>query len=202
MNIFPIREEALAHLQAKDPVFGNMIEEIGVIERETTPNLFTSLVFSLVAQQISGKAAETVSKRLLALCEGTITPDSIISLKAEQIQSCGMSHKKAGWIQSAANAFLEGTISSESISQMEDATVIRTLSSLPGIGVWTAEMLLIFSLCRPNVISFGDFGIRKGMMRLYGWKTVSRQRFDRMAKRYAPYGSTASLYLWHIAGMK
>jgi len=77
--------------------------------------------------------------------------------------------------------------------------VIKRLVSLPGVGVWTAEMMLIFSLQRPDVVSWGDYGIRKGMMKLYGLDELTREQFDKYRKRYSPYGSVASLYLWEIA---
>ena len=96
MTTFPIDEKSLAHLRSKDPVLGKAIEEIGILERETTPDLFTGLILSLVAQQISGKAAETVSRRLLDLCEQNITPTSITALSAEHTPQshrfiCGIS---------------------------------------------------------------------------------------------------------------
>ncbi len=84
---------------------------------------------------------------------------------------------------------------------MADEEIIDVLSSLRGIGVWTAEMLLLFSLCRPDVVSWGDQAIRRGMMNLYGLKTLSREQFERYRRRYSPYGSVASLYLWAISGM-
>ena len=80
--------------------------------------------------------------------------------------------------------------------------MIRKLSALNGIGVWTAEMLRIFSLCRPDVLSWGDLGIRRGMALLYGDRELTRERFERRRKRYSPYGSVVSLYLWSIAGME
>lgn len=83
-----------------------------------------------------------------------------------------------------------------------DEELIRKLSALNGIGVWTAEMLMIFSLCRPDVLSWGDLGIRRGMALLYGDRELTRERFERRRKRYSPYGSVVSLYLWSIAGME
>nr|MCU0538679.1 DNA-3-methyladenine glycosylase 2 family protein [Desulfobacterales bacterium] len=96
-------------------------------------------------------------------------------------------------------AALRGDLDLAELGRLPDEGVIRKLSALPGIGVWTAEMLLIFSLCRPDVVSWGDLAIRRGMMRLYGLKELSRPRFDRFRKRYSPYGSVASLYLWAVS---
>ena len=88
------------------------------------------------------------------------------------------------------------------LATLSDAEIIRRLSSLNGVGVWTAEMLLIFSLERPDVVSWGDLAIRRGMMNLYGLDSLTREQFDRYRKRYSPYGSVASLYLWALAVRK
>ncbi|MCU0564846.1 MAG: DNA-3-methyladenine glycosylase 2 family protein, partial [Desulfobacterales bacterium] len=96
-------------------------------------------------------------------------------------------------------AAVSGELDLVGLRAMPDARVIERLSSLPGIGVWTAEMLLIFSLCRPDVVSWGDLAIRRGMMNLYGLKDLSREQFDRFRKRYSPCGSVASLYLWALS---
>ena len=90
----------------------------------------------------------------------------------------------------------------EALRHAPDEELIRKLSALNGIGVWTAEMLMIFSLCRPDVLSWGDLGIRRGMALLYGDRELTRERFERRRKRYSPYGSVVSLYLWSIAGME
>lgn len=96
---------------------------------------------------------------------------------------------------------MRGEISFANLKEMADEEIIDTLSSLRGIGVWTAEMLLLFSLCRPDVVSWGDGAIRRGMMNLYGLKTLSKEQFERYRKRYSPHGSVASLYLWALSGM-
>jgi len=120
-------------------------------------------------------------------------------LSAGQVQACGMSMRKAGYIKGIAQAAMDGIIDFDALADMADDEVIAALTKLDGIGVWTAQMMLIFSLCRPNVVSYGDLAIRRGMMRLYDHKELPRQRFDRYVKRYAPYGSVASIYLWEIS---
>ena len=108
--------------------------------------------------------------------------------------------RKAEYIQGIARAALDGVIDFAGLKDMPDDEVVRHLSALRGVGVWTAEMLLIFSLCRPDVVSWLDLGIRKGMMLLYGKKTLTPKQFATYRKRYSPYGSVASLYLWSLAG--
>jgi DNA-3-methyladenine glycosylase II len=97
---------------------------------------------------------------------------------------------------------LSGEIDFNSLNNMSDSDIINKLTRLRGVGVWTVEMLLIFSLCRPDVVSYNDFGIRKGIMKLYQLNELNRNQFDIFRKRYSPYGTTASLYLWEIAAEK
>jgi len=159
--------------------------------------LFAALVESIVGQQISNKAATTVCARLDALC-GT-DAHRIHALALEEIQACGMSMRKAGYIKAIAEAAVSKAINFDELPDKSDAEIISALTAIKGIGVWTAEMLLIFSLMRPNVVSYGDLAIRRGMMNLYGLKELPKDKFARYAKRYAPYGSVASLYLWEMS---
>lgn len=175
-----------------------MIARIGKIEREIIPDPFCALVCSVVGQQISDRAADTVRGRLLALC-GEITPDSITRLGAEELRRCGMSARKAGYIMGIAEAVRTGALPLADFPRMADAEVVERLSGLRGVGVWTAEMLLLFSLQRPDVLSWGDLALRRGMMSLYGHKTLTRERFERYRRRYSPYGSVAAFYLWELA---
>ena len=175
-----------------------IIDRFGYLEREVNPDVFSALIGSIVSQQISSKAAQTVTERLNELCKG-ISPEKLFAAEETDIQKCGMSIRKAGYIKAAAQAVCEGTLEISSLKEMEDEDVIKLLSSLPGIGVWTAEMLLIFSLERMDVLSYGDLAIRRGICKLYGHKELTKEQFDRYKKRYSPYGSIASLYLWHLS---
>lgn len=198
MEVFRYGRREIEHLRKSDRKLGQAIERIGMIERRVIPDLFAALVNSVIAQQISAKAADTVWNRLLDRC-GDITPRAIAAVDAEQIRQCGLSLRKAGYIKGIGEAVTRGELDLSELSRLPDDEVIRRLSALPGIGAWTAEMLLIFSLQRPNVVSWGDLGIQRGMMRLYGTKKLDRAIFERYRKRYAPYGSVASLYLWRVA---
>jgi len=198
-NYFAYTDDDLAALAAKDKKLGAAIARIGRIDRVVQPDLFAALVESIIGQQISGKAAGTIKDRLVTLTGG-ITPTAIAALPDEEIQKCGMSHRKAGYVKSAALAVLDGTLDIEKLRHMDDEAAITYLVKLPGVGLWTAEMLLIFCLQRHNVFSFGDLAIKKGLCKLHGHKEMPRERFERYRKRYAPYQSIASLYLWHISG--
>ncbi len=200
MEIFQYGQKEIDYLSKKDKKLGAAIDRIGMIEREITPDPFEALVSSIVGQQISSKAADTVWRRLCNLL-GSIVPESIAKADIHEIKGCGMSLKKAGYIKNIAEASISGEVDFNILSTLPDEEIIKKLSSLHGVGVWTAEMLLIFSLCRPDVVSYKDLAIRRGMMNLYDLKELKKADFEAYRKRYSPYGSVASLYLWALSVM-
>lgn len=196
MDIFPYDQAEIDYLSRKDKRLAVAIKRIGIIEREIDHDIFRSLVSSIVGQQISNKAFETVWGRLVTLL-GDVTPESIQNTSSDSIQKCGMSVRKAEYIKGVGEAAKE--LDFAELNNIPDDEIIKKLSSMKGVGVWTAEMLLIFSLCRKNVLSFGDLAIKRGMCNLYGHKSISKEQFERYRKRYSPYGSIASLYLWELS---
>lgn len=198
MAFFTYGQEAIDYLKKKDKRLAEAIDRIGIIEREVTPDLFTALVNSIVSQQISSKAALTVWNRIVERL-GEITPQNIAETPAEDIQQCGISMRKTNYIKNIADVILRGEMDLAELHELSDEEVCERLSSLNGIGVWTAEMLMIFSMQRQDVVSYGDYAIRKGMMMLYHHRKLDKAKFDRYKKRYSPYGSVASLYLWEIS---
>ncbi|MEI6205568.1 MAG: hypothetical protein WCP20_02175 [Desulfuromonadales bacterium] len=198
MELLAYSQIEIEHLKRRDKKLGAAIDRIGVIEREVTPDLFTALIKSVVAQQISRKAADTVWGRLCGqLTE--ITPDSIGAADVSDIRKCGLSMRKAEYIKGLGDVAICGELDLVQLAELSDAEIIKKLSSLRGLGIWSAEMLLIFSLCRPDVVSWGDLAIRRGMINLYGLKSLSKEQFERYRKRYSPFGSVASLYLWAVS---
>jgi len=196
--IFQYGQKELDYLKKKDKKLGEAIERIGFIEREVIPDLFTALVNSIVAQQISMKAVDTIWRRMQERF-GKITAENMAEQAVEAVQQCGMTMKKAVWIKNIAEAVSQGELDLNELSQLSDEEVCRRLCSLNGIGLWTAEMLMTFSLQRKDVVSWGDLAIRRGMMRLYHHKKLDKAKFERYKKRYSPYGTIASLYLWRIS---
>ncbi|WP_311751890.1 DNA-3-methyladenine glycosylase [Proteus columbae] len=196
---FQYGETEINILKKRDKRLAKLIERIGEIKRPLTPDLFTALVKNIIEQQISVSAAITVNQRLLNLCDGIYTPERIAKLSEQEIQQCGMTMRKASYIIGIADAVISERLDLNKIPEMTDKEVIDTLIQLKGIGVWTAEMLLISSLNRPDILSWGDLAIQRGIMRLYRHKTLDKVRFERYRKRYSPYGSTASLYLWALS---
>ena len=190
----------LAHLKNRDPDLGAVIDRIGWIEREVTPDLFAALIYSLAAQQIANAAAATVRRRLGALL-GELTPRRVAQTPLAELQACGLSSRKAAWIQHLGQRVDRGALDLSALPALPDAEVIRRLSAVPGVGVWTAEMWLIFALARPDVVSWGDRAIRRGMERLYGLAPLNRAQFAQYRERYRPHGTVASFYLWALAGL-
>lgn len=198
MQIFEYGQKEIEYLKRRDKKLGAAIDNIGMIKREITTDPFATLISSVVSQQISKKAAKTVWDRLYVLIE-TITPESIAKSNLSEIQGCGMSERKAKYIKGIADAAISGIVDFNTLHTLSDREIIEKLSSLYGVGVWTAEMLLIFSLNRPDVVSYKDLAICRGMMNLYGLKELPKEKFERYKKRYSPYGSVASLYLWALS---
>lgn len=198
MNYFDYGEKEIQYLKDRDKILGAAIEKIGIIKREVILDPFEAIITSVVGQQISNKAAETVNGRLLSLI-GEITPEGIEQANIEDIQKCGMSHRKVAYIKAIAEAALNKSVDFNNLQELSDKEIIKKLTSLYGVGVWTAEMLLIFSLGRMDVLSFKDLAIIRGMMRLYNLDKVTKAEFEKYREIYSPYGSVASLYLWELS---
>jgi len=198
MKYFQYGVKEIRHLQTRDETLSLAINRIGMIQRAVNPNLFEALVNAIVAQQISSKAAATVWGRMVERFS-PIQPRDLARLPVEDIQQCGMSMRKARYIHGAAEIVDSGELILEVLAETSDDEVVARLSSLPGIGIWTAEMLMIFSMQRPDVVSWSDLAIRRGMQILYGYDKLDKAQFDHHRQHYSPYGSVASLYLWHIA---
>jgi len=198
MPFFRYGQTETDHLKRRDKKLGAAIERIGHIERQVTPDPFQALLKSIVAQQISSKAAGTVWTRLRDFL-GEVTPESVAASEAQALQRCGMSMRKASHIHGIGLAAVRGEVDFPALGALDDAEVVARLTTLPGVGVWTAEMLLIHCFERPDVVSWGDLAIRRGMMRLYGLDALTKPGFDKLRVRYSPYGSVASLYLWRLS---
>lgn len=198
MLYFKYDEQALSHLKSCDAQMKAAIERLGWIDREIVPDLYEGLISSIIAQQISSKAATTVWKRLENL-SGGVTPESVGKLSAEAIQKCGMTMRKATYIESITASILVGTLHLKDFETLSDKEVINALKALPGIGIWTAEMLMIFSMQRMDVLSYDDLAIRRGLMNLYGLEQLDKKTFEKYRQMFSPYGSVASLYLWALS---
>ena len=191
--------EAIIYLKRKDKRLGEAIDRIGPIERRVNPDLFSSVIHHIVGQQISTAAQITVWNRL-ATALGVINAQNICNMEVAKLQSFGITFKKAEYIKEFAQKVHSGEFDVNALSKLDDKEVIAKLSALRGIGVWTAEMLMIFSMQRPDILSYGDLAIHRGMRMLYHHRKIDFNLFEKYRKRYSPHGTVASLYLWAIAG--
>lgn len=198
MSHFEYGETEINYLKRKCKKLGRAIDRLGFIQRETMLNPFEALIHAIVGQQISTSAVRTIWNRIQALV-GAITPENLLNCDPAAMQKCGLTNRKVGYISGIARAAHSGEIDFNLLQNLTDDEIIKKLSASAGVGVWTVEMLLIHALCRPDVISYGDLAIRRGMMKLYGLKSLSKVQFDRYRRRYMPYSSVASLYLWVVA---
>lgn len=198
-SYFVYGREEINWLKAKDPILGAAIDEIGPIRRAVVPNLFEALINSIVGQQISTKAQVTIWKRMKERFV-PLTPDVIAAASAEEVQSCGLSMRKAFYIKDIAENVRSGSLNLEELQTLSDDEVCARLSQLKGIGVWTAEMLMTFSMQRQDILSWGDLAILRGLRMLYRHRQITPKLFAKYKRRYSPYATVASLYLWAIAG--
>jgi 3-methyladenine DNA glycosylase/8-oxoguanine DNA glycosylase len=172
----------------------DIINIVGNIAEPTIDQPFEALVFSIIGQLISNKAAFTIMKRFKKTI-GQVEPKSLLKHSFEEIQAIGLTRRKTETIFDIANHFVDGRLPTD-FTKYSDQEVLAKLIDIKGIGVWTAEMFLIFCLKRDDVISYGDLLIRKGLMNINKLNTLSKSDFEHFRKRYAPYNTTASLYIW------
>ncbi|HWQ80490.1 MAG TPA: DNA-3-methyladenine glycosylase [Anaerovoracaceae bacterium] len=199
MQYFEYGEKEIEYLKSRDPLLGAVIDEIGHIDRAVIPDMFSALANAVVGQQISSKAHATIWTRIQERFV-PMTPETIGAKAAEELQACGISMRKALYIKEIADSILNGSLDLPHLQTLPDDEVCKRLCQIKGIGVWTAEMLMTFSMQRPNIMSWDDLAILRGLRMLYRHRTITPKLFARYKRRYSPYNTVASLYLWAIAG--
>ena len=196
---FEYGDKEISYLREKDKKLAEVIDRLGFIKREIDTDLFSSVIHHIIGQQISTKAQATIWKRMVDSF-GTVDAEKILSAGILQLQSFGMTFRKAEYITDFAKKVHDGDFDLQAVSQMSDEEAIKALSSLKGIGVWTAEMILLFCLQRPDILSFDDLAIQRGLRMVYHHRKIDRKLFEKYRRRFRPYGSVASLYLWAVSG--
>lgn len=197
----PQLETALAHLAAADPVMARLIEERGPITMTATPqaDYFFTLLDAIASQQLSSKVAATIVNRIRALVPGDAAPTAaqIMEVPDQTLRDVGLSWAKVRYVKDLAGRVVQGELDLVHISSMSDEEIITELVAVKGIGRWTAEMFLLFSLARPDVFAVDDYGLRMAMKRLYNMLDLPKPAPMRaLAEPWRPYRSHASLYLW------
>jgi DNA-3-methyladenine glycosylase II len=196
--------DAVDHLTAADPVLAGLIDRVGActLQPAWSRSPFESLVRSVAYQQLQGRAAAVILKRFLALFEAPFpSPDDIARLDEETMRAVGFSRSKVAAIRDIAADAESGLLPDRASAEtMDDAELIRRLTSIRGVGPWTVQMLLIFTLGRLDVLPADDFGVRNGIRRTYGLDALpAKNEVIRMAEAWRPYRSVASWYLWRAA---
>jgi DNA-3-methyladenine glycosylase II len=216
--------KAVTHLKKSDPVLRAIIDRIGPCRMQFGPPEFHSLAEAIVYQQLNGRAAETIFKRFAALAGEPLMPEGILKLSDEQMRGAGLSKQKSAYLKDLAAKTSSRLLNFARLPELPDAEVVAHLTQVKGIGVWTAQMFLMFSLKRENVLPTGDFGVRMGMYKHYldvqrnvqraqaakkaaknsaaaksrkrKIKLPSPEQMEKIAKPWEPYRSVACWYLW------
>lgn len=196
---FEYGETETSYLCNKDARLKDVIERIGHVDRNVDPDLFSSVVHHIIGQQISTKAQATIWFRIRNEL-GVINAESILDAAPEQLQSLGLTFRKVDYIRDFSRKVHSGEFDLEAVKAMSDEDAIQALVALRGIGVWTAEMILLFCLQRPNILSYDDLAIQRGLRMVYHHRNITRKLFEKYRRRFSPYCSTASIYLWAVSG--
>ena len=183
-------------MKSSDPVLKEIIGQIGPYAIQYRPPEFSTLVRSIVYQQISGKAAATVIGRMMATCR-QLTPTAILRLTPEELRACGLSGQKASYIRDLAEKTRSRQLRFPPLAAMSDDEVIAQLTQVKGIGVWTAQMFLMFALQRHDILPTADLGIRAAMKRAYGLEALPKpEEMIEIAQPWRPWATVACWYLW------
>lgn len=207
-------DEALAHLRARDPKLGALIDRVGAfaMRLDPAPSPFESLLESILYQQLNGKAAATIHGRVRAIYKGDPAPQALIDTPDEMLRAAGVSFNKIKAMKDLAAKTLDGTVPSHAaISKMSDADIVERLTEVRGIGPWTVEMLLIFRMGRPDVLPVTDYGVRKGyaltFMKIPKSRALAAEDLPKpdvvfkRGQKWKPFRSVASWYLWRACDL-
>ena len=193
--------EGINHLSSLDPKIKHLLSAFDPPELKIEKNYFWSLCRSIIYQQISGKAAKTIADRFLALFSSDINikPVEVLDMDINEFYGVGLSRQKAGYIKNIAVAFEKKIIDEKIIIKCNDAEIIKMLTQIKGVGIWTAEMFLIFTLRRPDVFPVTDLGVQKGFQIFYSLDELPTiDNMKEISENWRPYRSIMTLYLWYV----
>ena len=189
--------EAVEHLRRLDPGWAARIDQIGPCLLTPRPDRFGTLIRAIIGQQISSKAAASIDGRLRALAGEPHLPGALLELGEPGLRGVGLSGVKARYVLNLSRAVHDGTVPLDEMDTWDDDAIVARLTSVKGVGVWTAEMFLIFALNRPDVLPVGDLGVRVALRNRYGLAELPKPHECRaLAEPWRPYRSVAIWYLW------
>ena len=163
---------------------------------------FHSLCRAIIGQQLSGKAAETIYGRFKDLLNDEVTPENILSLDDQNLRDVGMSWSKVSYAKDLAQKVLDGEVHLTKLDDMANEEVVRELTTIKGIGEWTVEMFLMFTLNREDIFSFGDLGLKKGIMKVYEIENPTKEQIEKIIAPWSPYKTYGSIALWESLEIK
>ena len=195
--------KAVNHLKKSDPILRAIIERVGPFRMEFGPPEFHSLAESILYQQLNGKAAATIFERFVALAGDPLSPEGILRLSDEQLRSVGLSKQKSAYLRDLSEKTAAGLLDFARLVDLPDQEVIQHLTQVKGVGVWTAQMFLMFTLKRPDVLPTGDYGVQAAIKKHYKKRKWPKPHImEKIAKPWAPYRSVACWYLWKSLDIK
>lgn len=194
-------EKIIEHFKKADPTLYSVMVKIGILEKIEVRNpgeYFESLCGEIVGQQLSGKAADTIFGRFQKLFpKKKITPESVMKIPDKKMREAGMSWSKVAFIKDLAKKVISRELQFEKLKELSDEVVLQEVMKVKGIGPWTAEMFLMFTLQREDVFSHGDLGLRKAIKKLYNFKKdPTKKQIEKIVARWTPYKTYASRILW------
>jgi DNA-3-methyladenine glycosylase II len=196
--------KAILHLKKSDPVMRAIIERVGPLRMEFGEPTFHSLAEAIVYQQLNGKAAVTIFKRFADATGGEpVTPEGVLKLTEGKMREVGLSKQKSSYLRDLAEKTKAGLLEFERLPDLPDDEVIEHLTQVKGIGVWTAQMFLMFTLRRPDVLPTGDYGVQVAIKKHYRKRKLPKPKdMEKIAKPWSPYRSIACWYLWRSLDIK
>jgi len=194
----PISDTHFNYLK-NDTALYNVITQLGQLEPRVYQDPFVHLLRTIAGQQLSVKAAASIFEKFTQLLQAP-TPENVLALEIESLRLVGFSYGKAGYIHNIAQFWIDKKIDKKMFDQMEDEEIIELLTQIKGVGRWSVEILLAFSLARENIFFVDDLGIQQGMSLIYGWDIKDKKELRRLmiekSKTYAPYSTQVCLYIW------
>ena len=199
-NPLPSRRRILNHFNENDAEMAAVIKQVGPLQLQRNRNYFIVLCKSIVSQQISTSAAHTIYRRFHDLFQSrSPTPERVLSMSPSALRSVGLSRQKAAYLQDLSRRFLDRSIRPRQLAYLSNEEIILRLTAVHGIGRWTAEMFLIFSLNRLEVLPVGDLGLRAAVQKIYGMKAMpSPKQLRALGKRWHPLETVATWYCWRL----
>jgi DNA-3-methyladenine glycosylase II len=196
-------KKIIEHFKKHDPIMYKLTKMLGLFELVPSDTYFYNLTRSITSQQLSTKSATAIFKRFVELFQDQMpTAEAVLKVKDEKLRSIGYSRTKIVYIKDLAQKVLTKEVELENISKLKDEEIIEHLTKVKGIGVWTVEMFLIFSLAREDIFSHGDLGLKNAIKKLYNLENPTREEIEKIISKWSPYKTYASRLLWQSLALK